>query len=310
MPTRRRDLRSPALPSTQASPHSLKDRQISCERRALGAHSAGWILTAAIVFGTSLDPPRLGESPVGLASHSAMVLLSEHWTFVLFAAGVMAVWQSSRLRQRANVLDAAAGPRPSAPNAPERPAGLDPPAFSPRAFTEPRRRYHAQPPTHLPGTWEYCQECGRALSDPQSRWHGVGPYCLRRTGTHYPQGPENPEFARWQAEEEVLKQQHTVEVCKLKALYKAEIRAAKARHNRSLRAWTLDLSTRERLQSIYDTSMKGWREDKAVCDRAATEWDSDPLREIARRCARRKVAIRVWAGALILLALMRFGVQV
>src|SRR4051794_15118564 len=98
------------------------------------------------------------------------------------------------------------GPRPSSAGPPPvRPVSLDRPILSLPAFHPPKPHLPTAPTERLPGQWTRCNVCHRPLTDPTSRWRGIGPDCFQRHNVHWPQGPVNPDFRQWERDVERLR---------------------------------------------------------------------------------------------------------
>lgn len=163
----------------------------------------------------------------------------------------------------------------------------------------------ARPPERLPGQWTHCNVCGRPLSDRTSRYHGVGPDCLRRTGIHYPQGPINPELARWEQLVESMKDAHAQELADAHTQHDAAVLSAKEGHAIALARWESDSEARVALLSDYEARSSAWRRERAAKEAALTAWKASPLQRRIRISSHLQAFLFFWGvtvgGVVILL---------
>lgn len=94
---------------------------------------------------------------------------------------------------------------------------------------KPKKRSVARavgPRKNIPGAWNNCQVCGRPLTDPTSRYRGVGPTCFARTRRYFPEGPRNPEYEAQLAEAE--------------RAYREKNAPAEAQHREAVLKWEVE----------------------------------------------------------------------
>lgn len=212
---------------------------------------------------------------------------------------ILAVAQVSTSSLRRRLL-AKLGPEPvGPPSAPARPADLDPPSLVLPRFLEPTLRLPPEPQERLPGQWNRCLECGRPLSDPTSRFRGVGPDCFRRTGIYYPQGPMNPAHADW--ERVVAQRRAEFPVIQEEARHRQEAdrQAARARHILRMDEWESRAEARAVLESDYELRRSDWLRVRGEANERLDEWRNDPRQDLAINYARTRLFVWVWALVIV-----------
>ena len=247
-------------------------------------------LRAVLVVGTTLSASAmaaaLSQVPMaGLAAWAVPVLAA--WAVWMSVASSCAQWEAEL------------GPRPTDPDpVPGRPALLDPPELQRPAFVPPTPRLPARPAAYLPGQWDRCNICHRPLTDPLSRWRGIGPDCFRRHRVHWPQGPANPAVQEWERTVARIHEEFVPVIADAKRIHEQVLEDLRAVHREQLRAWDARKDERERLQVKYDSALTAW--DKECRRRIARRdaWTSDPRHSLIARLKRLRVGLV--AGAVLL----------
>ena len=186
---------------------------------------------------------------------------------------------------------------PEAGPGPGRPAILDAPSLILPTFVPPKPALPGRPEEHLPGQWNRCNVCGRQLTDPTSRWRGIGPDCFARRGIHWPQGPINPAFRAWEREVERLREGFLPVVMEAKTRHEERLDVLLAEHVISMRLWESRLEERRVIQAKHERSVARWSTEcqRRTAERAA--WESDPRQRTLATAERIRVGMWPLAAA-------------
>jgi hypothetical protein len=223
------------------------------------------------------------------------------WIAMLAAPLLASATASSSIRRWLRVLRMALGPIPVGLDlAPPRPSLLDPPTLRLPAFVPPQPRLPPRPPERLPGQWERCNVCNRPLTDPTSRWRGIGPDCFARTRVHWPQGPENPALWRWEREVQQIREDFAPVLARAIADHKERLYAVMAEHREQMGVWEARLDERRKLQSEYDAASNAWAEAARACQARHDAWRSDPRHLLIERGTRSQSVLLVGAVASVI----------
>ena len=192
-------------------------------------------------------------------------------------------------------LNGALGLRPPLAPPPDPPDGLKRPELALPPAPSPRLDLPGEPPKTIRGGWTNCNVCGRPLTDGVSRYRGVGPTCLERTGIHYPDGPPNPAHEAWLEKVDELRRAHELQMRTLEAEHQVAAVRAREAHRKAVEAWECDVQGRARLQELHDERLRAWTEENA---RRRDSWLQDPRQALANPLHH---AVRLSTGWAILL---------
>lgn len=227
------------------------------------------------------------------------------WTLIL---GIMliAVAVSLGSGRVAESVAKSIGPRPpDAPPAPTVPPLLIRPELQQPQFKPPSPTIPAAPEQRLPGEWTHCNVCHRRLTDPISRWRGIGPDCYRRRGISWPGGPVNPAYSAWQRDVERIRHEFRGVVEEARAEHERQLSILRTQHQIDLQLWFDRADERAELEDQHDRALIVWEHRARRHASAQQAWDSDRRQRMVARGLWLRTYVLVIPGVLLFSAILR-----
>lgn len=240
--------------------------------------AAHWAGVAGAWIAAMLVCMALGVEFVVSWRNPELTVKGSWWLFLILMLAAVVISIVFELQTR---IESQLGGMPPLPQRPDPPHGLNRPELCLPRFEPPPVPWRTAPPKHIPGAWTNCNVCGRPLTDPMSRYRGVGPTCFGRTGRYYPQGPVNPKFRVWQLEVERLTPTYDALCQTARTDFDDRVGQLTAEHADVVARWEADVDGRALLQAEYEAVCRDYATERARASRIREQFNRSPQ---ARSC--------------------------